>query len=79
LLNKIQNGKTLYPNSPNDEELLAALTNYPNSTVITVSHNAANRINKVVLDSILEKSMFLGFVDSKCDLGRIPIYKGMKR
>lgn len=48
LLDKIQIGRTLFDNDPTDEQLLKALTENPNSTVITVSHNAANRINQVV-------------------------------
>ena len=79
LLDQIQCGKVLFDKDPRDEDLLhALLNNNPNSTVITVSNNAANRINNVVLDHILDKSMLLGHVECDSDLGRIPVYKGMK-
>ena len=70
--------KTLYTEDSTDEELLKCLQNFPTSTVITVSHNAANRINNVVLNSIFNSSSCLGYVNSDCDLGRIPVYQGMK-
>ena len=78
LLNEIQAEKTLYTEDSTDEELLKRLQNFPTSTVITVSHNAANRINNVVLNSIFDSSSCLGYVNSDCDLGRIPVYRGMK-
>ena len=78
LLNEIQAEKTLYTEDSTDEELLKCLQNFPTSTVITVSHNAANRINNVVLNSIFDSSSCLGYVNSDCDLGRIPVYQGMK-
>jgi hypothetical protein len=77
LLMKIQSGKVLHSEESSDDQLLQTLTNYPSSTVIAVSHHAANRVNKVVIDSILVKSMFLGYVQSDCELGKIPLYKGM--
>ena len=54
------------------------MTNYPESTVITVSCHAANRINTVYITRILGKSSFLGHVTSDCELGEIPVYKGMR-
>ncbi len=77
LLDQIQKDRVLFDEEPTDEDILQALTNHPNSTVITVSHKAANRINQVVLDSILDKSSFLGYVECDCALAKIPLYKGM--
>ena len=78
LLNKIQHQKILFHEEPTDDQLLSALTMYPNSTVITVSHRASNRVNKVVIENILNTSSLLGEIESDCSLGRIPIYKGMR-
>jgi hypothetical protein len=78
LLDQIQKDRILFYEEPTDEDILQALINHPNSTVITVSHKAANRINKVVLHSILDKSSFLGYVECDCALGKIPLYKGMR-
>ena len=78
LLDQIQKDRILFNHEPTDNDILHALTNHPNSTVITVLHNAANHINRVVLNSILDRSLFL--VDVTCDsaLSTIPIYKGMR-
>ena len=54
------------------------MTNYPESTVITVSRHAANRINTVYITRILDKSSVLGHVTSDCELGEIPVYKRMR-
>ena len=78
LLNEIQKDKILFDHEPNDDDIFQALTNYPESTVITVSRHAANRINTVYITRILDKSSFLGHVTSDCELGEIPVYKGMR-
>ncbi len=75
MLDEIQEDKILYEKEPTDEELLQCLQKYPDNTVITVSHRAANRINNIVIDNILQKSDFLGYIHSDCDSGRIPVYK----
>ena len=54
------------------------MAEYFKSTFITVSRNAANRINKVFLDNNFNDTALLGHVDCDCDLGRIPIYKDMR-
>ena len=46
-LDQIQKDRVLFDEEPTDEDILQALTNHPNSTVITVSHKAANSINQV--------------------------------
>ena len=71
LLTKIQQGKVLHDEEPTDEELLQTLTLYQTSTVITVSRHAAIRVNKVVMNHILDKSMFLGYIQSDCELDKI--------
>ena len=78
LLDHIQKDRVLFNDEPTDDDILHALTNHPNSTVITVSHKAANRINRVVLNTILDKSLFLADVECDSALGTIPIYKGMR-
>ena len=45
LLNEIQKEKILFVHDPNDDEIFQALTDFPESTVITVFCHAANRIN----------------------------------
>ena len=78
LLNKIQKEKILFDYDPNDEEIFQALTYFPESTLITVSCHAAIRINTVYITRILDKSSLLGHVTSDCELGHIPVYKGMR-
>ena len=65
LLDQIQKDRILFNHEPTDNDILHALTNHPNSTVITVSHKAASRINRVVLNSTLDRSLFLA--DVACD------------
>ena len=65
LLDQIQKDRILFNHEPTDNDILHALTNHPNSTVIIVSHKAANCINSVVLNSILDRSLFLA--DLACD------------
>ena len=78
LLDQIQKDRILFNEEPSDKDILQALMNYPNSTVITVSPKAANCINQVVLDSILDKSLLFGYGKCDCDLPTIPLYKGMR-
>ena len=54
------------------------MTNFPESTVITVSRHAANHINSVFINKILQESTLLGHVTSNCELGKIPVFKGMR-
>ena len=44
LLNQIQKGRILCDHDPSDDELFDVLNRFPQSTVICVSHHAANRI-----------------------------------
>ena len=78
LLDQMQKDWVLFDEGPSDKDILQALISHPNSTVITVSHKAANRINQVVLDSILDKSSLLGYVKCDCDLPKMPLYKDMR-
>lgn len=77
-LDKIQFGKILFQQEPTNAQLIEVVTNFYESTVITVSRKAANRINNVVLTSVLKNSPLLGHVVCDCELGKIPVYKGMK-
>ena len=47
LLDQIQKDRILFNHEPTDNDILHELTNHPNSTVITVSHKAANHINRM--------------------------------
>lgn len=78
LLDEIQKDRLFFHEQPSDENILQALIDHPHSTVITVSHKAANRINQIVLDRILDKSSLLGNVKCDCQLPEIPLYKGMR-
>ena len=49
------------------------LNRFPETTVITVSHHAANRIN-----AVLDMSSLLGHVTSDSQLGKIPVYKDIR-
>ena len=53
------------------------MTDFLESTVITVSFLGTNRINSVY-NWILNKSSLLEHVTSDCKLGKIPIYKEMR-
>ena len=78
LLNQIQKGRILCDHDPSDDELFDVLNRFPQSTVICVSHHAANRINAAFLNRILDKRLLLGHVTSDCQLGTIPLYKNMR-
>ena len=68
----------LFPTEPNDDDLEKTLLKFPNSTVITVSNHAANRVNSVVINRIADKSKLLGYATSDCNLGKIPIFQEMR-
>ena len=76
LLNEIQKERILFDHDP--DKIFQVLTNFPESTVITVSHPAENRINSVFINKILQESTLLGHVTSDCELGKIPVFKGMR-
>lgn len=78
LLAKIQQNHVLHEHEPTDDELLQTLIDFPTSTVITVSHRAANRVNNIVLQHMFGDTMLLGYIDSDCQLGKIPVYKSMR-
>ena len=46
--------------------------------MITVSRHAANCINSVFINKILQKLTLLGHATSDCELGKIPVFKGMR-
>ena len=78
LLDDIQDDRILHEHDPTDEELLDTLMKHPLSTVITVSHNAANSVNKAVIKNIFENDRCLGQIICDSAIGNIPAYAGLR-
>ena len=78
LLNFIHDGRILTDsNDVTDAEIKLILLQHPESTVVTVTRNGTNRVNKVAVETLFEGKTPLAIVQCDCELSLIPIYKDM--
>ena len=79
LLDNIQEGKVVCcTGEPCDGDILKTVVENSNSTVLTVSKRAANRVNSVVIESIFCDCNPLQTVQYDCDIEPMPIYNNMR-
>ncbi len=79
LLDSIQNGHVLCENSqPTDVEIVEAMMQNPDSTVLTVSRQACVTVNCAVIKTLFQNETPLAFVQCDYDMEVGAIYKDLK-
>lgn len=78
LLNILHKNRVIISgNTPTDLDIHRALVEHPESTVVTVTRNATNRVNKVAIDLLFQDEIPLAVVQSNCEFPPVLIYKDM--
>ena len=78
LLETIHEGRVLSANDPpSDEDIRRALIQIEDSTFITVSRNASNRVNMFAIDTYFKDETPLINAQCDCEMPPIPIYRNI--
>ena len=79
ILEKLQHERLLHNSEIiNDTDLLCIIHNNASSIFLTVSRNAALRINRLILENLFNANLLVGTVEMDNDEGPTNIFKGMR-
>ncbi len=79
ILRTLQHERLLnYSQLINDTDLLSIIRNNASSTFVTMSRNAASRINRLILQNLFSANLFVSSVQVDNDEPPTNIFKGMR-
>lgn len=79
VLNDLQHERVFtHSETPNDNEILSAITTYPRHTFLTISRKASGRVNMLVLNNSFHGVKPLATIQYDCDLPELPLFSNMR-
>jgi hypothetical protein len=79
LLQQVQEGRVLCPDGALDpQRLIEAFQANPESTLLTFTNDAANKLNTLITSSLYVNAQPLAYIQLDSDTDISPIYKGMR-
>ena len=78
VLRALHGDRILYFNKPTDHDIFKVLTDMSDAIMLTVSRNAANRVNRIAANNLFSDKPYFGHIQFDNSDNPQPLYKDMK-